>query len=522
MRRLLLSIIAMLAMLPAAAVFEVSNTAMQQVLHELDDSLSKRQLFIDRRQAEINHLVDSFNRHGIDEALLSAIAERYTGFNNDSALSYLALAIESPKCKNNLPFAMRRAMLLPLSGFFNPALETYDSIRVENIPEDLLPLYYESGRQMYSYMAAFSADNPSYKAIYNSCALEHQKRLLEILPKGSLDYKYNLGEFYSATGQKGKAKALLEEVFDKSAYNSKFRARSAYHLSLMANEDGNSNAHVFYLASSALADLSAATREVASLQKLGYYLYTLGDINRSYNYLTEALASAVECGASLRMIESSRSLPIIEQAKIAQIDANRHIIYIIVAILLVVVLVLAITMFRLNREMRHMRQLQNNLRQANHIKEVYISQFLNLCSIYMDKLNQFCKIANRKIITGKIDDLYHLTKSGKFVEEQTEEFHEVFDNAFLHIYPGFVKQVNSLLREDAKIELKEGERLNTDLRILALMRLGIEESARIAQILNYSLNTIYSYRNRTKARAIDRDNFETNILKIQADTYEQE
>ena len=156
------------------------------------------------------------------------------------------------------------------------------------------------------------------------------------------------------------------------------------------------------------------------------------------------------------------------------------------------------------------------LRQANQTKDVYISQFLNLCSIYMDKLNQFCKIANRKITTGKVDDLYRLTKSGKFVEDQSKEFYEVFDNAFLHLYPTFVVQVNELLNPDQRIVLKEGELLNTDLRILAFMRLGIEESSRIAQVLNYSLNTIYAYRNRLKARATNRDTFEDDIMKIKS------
>lgn len=132
----------------------------------------------------------------------------------------------------------------------------------------------------------------------------------------------------------------------------------------------------------------------------------------------------------------------------------------------------------------------------------------------MDKLNQFCKIATRKLAAGQADELYRMTKSGKFAEEQSHEFYEVFDNAFLHIYPDFVAQVNALLRPEARIELPPGEMLNTDLRILAFMRLGIEESARIAQILNYSLNTIYAYRNRLKARAIDRENFEADIMKI--------
>jgi hypothetical protein len=207
-------------------------------------------------------------------------------------------------------------------------------------------------------------------------------------------------------------------------------------------------------------------------------------------------------------------MPIIQRTHNDRVKEWRHKTYIIIAIMALLMIGLFVVLRLLRREMKRMSDFQLKLKQANHIKEIYISQFLSLCSIYMDKLNQFCKIANRKISTGKVDDLYRLTKSGKFVEEQSREFYDVFDDAFLHIYPTFVADVNKLLRDDAQIQLKEGERLNTDLRILAFIRLGIEESGRIAQVLNYSLNTIYSYRNRMKMRAIDRENFEADIMKI--------
>ncbi|MCM1032211.1 MAG: DUF6377 domain-containing protein [Odoribacter sp.] len=501
---------------PADAALEITGDIAHRSLVELDDSLAKRQHFIDRRQSLINRLIDSMNHREPDEHLLFDIANHYSGFNNDSALHYFSLGYHSEQVKDRLPFALGTAVLLPLSGFFSPAIEIYDSIDVIGLDNNRLATYYDSGRQMYSYMAAFSAGEDQLHSQYNSKALELQRRLLDVLPKESMEYKFNLGEYYFLTGQNGKSRALLEYVMENTPVTSPLRARAAHHLSSMANDHGDENAYTYYLAQSALADLSAATREVASLQELGNHLYSKGDVDRSYYYLTEALSNAVECGAPLRMIESSRSLPIIEHAYNEQLNSKRHTIYMILAILIVVVIVLVITMIVLNHKMHRLRVLEATLRQANHIKEVYISQFLNLCSIYMDKLNQFCKIANRKITAGKVDDLYRLTKSGKFVEEQSKDFYEVFDNAFLHLYPNFVEQVNALLRPDSRIILKEGEQLNTDLRILAFMRLGIEESPRIAQVLNYSLNTIYAYRNRTKARAINRDTFEEEIMKIKS------
>ncbi len=511
MFRLLLSTLLLAAWLPAFALFEVTDKDVQNILNELDHSLERRELYIKQRQSEIDKLTAQLDSSASNVALLLNIAERYTGFNNDSALHYFGLGL---RLNNELPFELGTAKLLPLSGFFSPAIEIYDSINPSDVPSELQADYYDSGRQMYSYMAAFSAGDAKYKSEYNARALNLQQKLLEVLPKESIEYKFNLGEYYFLLNERGKSRALLEYVVEHTDNNNNLKARAAHHLSSMAKDEGNTNSYIYYLGCSALADLSSATREVASLQELGNHLYTMGDLNRSYTYLTEALANAVECGAPLRMIESSRSLPIIERAKTEQIEQQRQYIYIIMGVLIIVVVSLIITMMRLNREMKRMQRLQENLRSANRVKEVYISQFLTLCSIYMDKLNQFCKIANRKIAAGKVDDLFRLTKSGKFVEEQSKEFYEVFDNAFLHIYPNFVEQVNTLLRDDSKIELKEGETLNTDLRILAFMRLGIEESSRIAQVLNYSLNTIYAYRNRTKARAINRDTFEADIMKI--------
>ena len=257
----------------------------------------------------------------------------------------------------------------------------------------------------------------------------------------------------------------------------------------------------------------SATREAISLQELGSGINDT-DIRRAHNYLMTAMENAVECGAAVRMIDTSQALPIIEHSHNDSIRRWRKTAYIVIAAMAVLLIILVATLLLLRREMHRMSELQNHLRSANKTKEVYITQFLNLCSIYMDKLNQFCKIATRKLAAGQADDLYKMTKSGKFVEEQSKEFYELFDNAFLHIYPSFVDDVNRLLRPEERMVLREGELLNTDLRILAFMRLGIEDSAKIAQVLNYSINTIYSYRNRLKARAIEKNNFEQDLMKI--------
>ncbi len=301
---------------------------------------------------------------------------------------------------------------------------------------------------------------------------------------------------------------------DGSDSTAAYKARLAHHLATIARHEGNDDERTYYLAVSALADLTGGTLEVKSLQELGSMMFERGDVDRAYSYLSMALENAVECGASMRMVETARSMPIIEQAHSGQIASWQRMIYVVIAIMVLLLAGMATLLILLRREMNNMALLQQNLRSANKIKEVYISQFMSLCSIYMDKLNSFSKIVSRKLAVGKVDDLYRLTNSGKFVEEQSKEFYDVFDNAFLHIYPDFVRQVNSLLRPDSQIVLKDGEQLNTELRILAFVRLGIQDSPRIAQVLNYSLNTIYSYRNRVKNKAVDRENFERDVMNL--------
>lgn len=508
----LLTLILILTFVSASAVeHEVLGSAMS----ELDRALGRRAFFIERRQARIDSLHVLLKAEPDSMELVMRIGEQYTGFNNDSAIVYFNYGALNAAYPQNLEFKWKLAAILPLGGFFTEADRLFGSIDSTEIPRQALESYYSAGRQMHSYISSFFSKYPETSRAHNLVAIDFQRRMLSVMPEDSPGYKFSLGEYYFETGRIDMAEVILEEVVRSEPSWSNLRARAANHLAAIAEVNGDVDSKMYYLAISALADVESATREVLSLQELGTTVYATGDIPRAYGYLSKALENAVECGAPLRMVDASKSLPIIEEAHSANIASWRRWMYCIMGFMAAILLALAASILFLRHEMRKMAELQMNLKAANNAKEVYISQFLQLCSIYMDKINQFCKIATRKLASGQSDELLRMVRSGKFVEEQTGEFYEVFDNSFLHIYPNFVDKVNELLRPDAQIVPDSGMRLNTDLRILAFMRLGIEESARIAQILNYSLNTIYSYRNRLKSRALNRDTFETDIMKIQ-------
>lgn len=491
-----------------------ASSRADDALRTLGKELDNRQGYIAARQARIDSLGHVLAARPDDAALLLAMADAYKGFNNDSTLYYLNRGVEVSDGAERLRFRWYRSSLLPLAGFFSEAQDDFGTIDPDSVPPSRLAQYYDAGRQLYSYLAAFFTNTPEYRKRYTEKVLGFQEKLIGQLDPASDEYKFNLGEYYFLTGSDVKAKVLLQEVLDNVAPDSPLAARAAHHLAVIAERAGDTGDYVYFLALSAIVDARSATREVASLQQLGELQYSLGEVDRAHRLLSVAVENAVECGAPLRTIESAKSLPIIERAHARNLARWHRSLYWIMAGLGFLLLVLVATMLILRREMKHMARLQTKLRAANYAKEVYISRFLQLCSIYMDKLNQFCKISARKIAAGQTDELYRMVKSGKFVEEQSNEFYQVFDSAFLHIYPTFVEEVNKLLLPGKEIEVKEDGMLNTELRILAFMRLGIEESARIAQVLNYSLNTIYAYRNRLKGRARSRDTFESDIMKI--------
>ena len=156
----------------------------------------------------------------------------------------------------------------------------------------------------------------------------------------------------------------------------------------------------------------------------------------------------------------------------------------------------------------------DSLTEANHIKEEYVGRFMGLCSTYIDKLEGYRRMLNKQAASGKVEELYKTLKSSRFIDEELKEFYQNFDNSFLSIFPDFVKRFNELLPEEERIIPKQDERLTTELRIFALIRLGITDSAKIAGFLRYSITTIYTYRSKLKNRSLCRDNFEEEVMKI--------
>jgi hypothetical protein len=353
---------------------------------------------------------------------------------------------------------------------------------------------------------------------------------LATLPEQSDEYLKEKAFRLQEVGEYKEACEILTEIYLKQKPYTHGYAMSAMSLASTYQMLQDSYSQERFLILAAITDTKLAVKENEALLALALYLYDKGDINRAYNYIKVALDDANFYNSRFRNTVIARVQPIIEETYLFRIEQQKQNLrnYSILTSLFVIVLVIAL--YFIYRQIRIVSRARKKLRivneqlagvnqkldEANLIKEGYIGYFMNQCAVYIDKLDDYRKNVNRKIKAGQIDDLYKLTSSTRNLEKEVEELYHNFDKAFFKIYPNFVEEFNALLREDERYKLQK-DQLNTELRIFALIRLGITDVNQIAVFLRYSLQTIYNYKSKVKGKAIiNSDHFEEEVKKIGA------
>ena len=272
-----------------------------------------------------------------------------------------------------------------------------------------------------------------------------------------------------------------------------------------------------------------AVREYASLQKLARLIYLQGDVDRAYRYLTCSMEDAVACNARLRFLQVTEFYPIIDKAyKLKEAEQRQGFRLLLICLsVLAVLLILGIGyLYYWTKKLSLMRQqlyeancklvgANNDLEQTGKIKEVYIARYLDRCVSYLEKLEQYRRSLEKLAMASKTQELFKAIRSEDFIRDERKQFYLEFDKSFLNLFPNFVEDFNNLLVEEGKIILKTGEQLNTELRIFALIRLGVTDATRIAHFLGYSLATVYNYRSKLRNKAKgDKDSFEREVMNL--------
>lgn len=316
-------------------------------------------------------------------------------------------------------------------------------------------------------------------------------------------------------GNTSEALSELSAALRQSSFGDELYARVTASLadlySLFLHDDDKA---ALFLSLSAMSDIAAGTKEMTSLQRLGLELYRRGDIKRAYRYLTVALDNSIESGSKIRTIGELNILPVVTKAYNDK-DAGRiSWLYLLIVILSVALLILAVMSWIVYRSKKRLSAYRERLTASGIQKDAYISQVLAICSSYIERIEELNRLVLRKVKAGQGQDLCRMVESGEMMRAQSDKFLRTFDTAFLSIYPDFVGSLNDMLRSDARFSEPADGKLTPELRIAAFMRLGVDDSTRIARLLGLSLNTVYTYRNKLRNRAVDRDNFENSIKNI--------
>lgn len=519
------------------------------LLLKLDQAIKERPIYMEQKELKLVELKRQLHRQISDEerfAILGTLLDEYRSFNTDSALhmaeerEQIAIRLGNREYIDNA--RMNKADVLGMTGMYKEVMDLMRNIHIDRLPVDIHPYYYHIYRTVYGLMADYAV-TAYEKKLYTELTDKYRDSLLLVNKDNLLIHTLIQSDQYNVRNEYDKAIRLLTDYLALQKDYEHDVAICAYTLSESYRLKGDKEKEKEYLIVSAMADMKTAVREYISLRKLAVLLYQEGDIERAYSYVKICMEDAAACNARLRKLEILEIFPIIndayqqktekqqEQMKWALVSISLLSLFLLLAIFYVYKQMKKVAAARrevidANKRLKELNDelhLSNaQLKEANHsiaensyLKEEYIGRYMDQCSVYLEKMDNYRRSLGKIAATGNVEELYKNIKSSKFIEGELKEFYTNFDNTFLQLFPTFVEDFNALLADDEQISLKAGERMNTELRIFALIRLGITDSVKIAQFLRYSVTTIYNYRTRVRNKAAgDRDLLEQEVMTI--------
>ena len=552
---------------PAYVCADTSKHALEEnrkLLHSLDSLLEQQDLFVRVKEERIKQLKMQYSRvKDVKElyAMNRMVYLEYRVYDADSALHYINKNIQLAQQTNNRTWEvvslLEQSVVLTSSGLLTEALKAVSDIQPEELPQNLRSEYFGRLCTLYSRLRDYSSENSQLSEHYNNLQKAFRDSVYLTATPDELRYWNCRAWLYMGTPEIEPVKQAFEENKQTLSNDSRKYSIATYNLSAIYRSENNESKYLENLILSAMADIRSVNGDIGSLQEIAEYLFKHGEIDRAYNYILYCSQKAMLFHNRVRIVKMSHLQNQIykayqEQSRTQQkrLQASLIAVSFLFLVLIGALLFIRKQMRRLkdanlkldntnqklsvnmdalstahqrleevNMQLKdlntQLQEVNDQLRESNYVKEEYIGYVFNICSTYISKLEEFRKNINRKLKVGQIEDVKAMTDSSATASNELKEFYQNFDTIFLHLYPDFVGDFNALLLPEERIELKEGELLNTELRIHALIRLGITDSVKIADFLHCSAQTVYNNRLRTRNKSIiPKEDFINAVKKL--------
>lgn len=514
----------------------------RDTLKELDDVISRQEEIESAKDSYIELIKGRYSEAmSPDEkyTILDELYNEYYNYNIDSAIFYartkLDIAFDAAEQDLVDDAILDIADRYVMSGMYLAAHDIISEISADRLDVLLVPRYYHIWHSLYTGLED-GCDDQVQKTEYRKLKQQYREQLFSLLGKDDISRLYVMADIYV---DEGRADELLDTL------NAKFnedipihdKAVLSYIYANISDSYGHDDDATLYFAKSAIFDLMTPVHEYKSLYELASKLYDAGDIKRAYRYISRSINDAITANALINIQSINRSLPIISRSYHTQMLHNRRQLSVLSGILGIMAVLLIGAVIVTLKEQRKARRAEKRtseineelkainrkmeeyillLKESNNIKEIYIGRYIDLCSEYIGRMERYRSMLNRTARTEGFEAVRNALKSSEFIDKELNEFYEQFDATFLQLFPDFIKDLNALLQPDKRIELKTRDGImTTELRIFALIRLGITDSVKIAEFLRRSVSTVYNYRVKMRNAAFNsREDFEKQIMGI--------
>lgn len=510
------------------------------LIRALNALLDHKEDFVRAKEQKIAGYKERLSRAADPFGLYYKIYDQYKTFIYDSGFVYARkLQEEAYRRQDTVKIAFAKiklAFVLLSSGMFTEALDSLNTIRAAGLPDSVKAEYYSIFARTYYDLADFNRDQ-YYGTRYRERGNRYIDSAINTYMPGSVLQLAQLAAREMKTGHWEEARAGFEDLIAQHKLTDPQLAVAASTLGYIYLRSGDNEQVKKYLVIAAMADIRSATKETLAILNLAEELYKEGEVKLAYAYVKQAMEDANFYGARHRKVQVASLFPKIEGDELNTLERQRRLLFfyaVAVTLLTVLIIVFAVIIFKQFKKLQAAKTIigeandslqevntklmavNHKLHEANKIKEEYIGYYFNVNTEYLEKIEAFRRSIDNKLTAKKYDDI-RIVINNVNVKKEREDLYFSFDKVFLKLFPDFVTTFNSYFREEDRIVLKEGQLLNTELRIFALIRMGIHDTEKIAKILDYSINTIYNYKARVKSKSIlPNEDFEKKVMEIQA------